>query len=458
MPEIFEKQTMKYGLKWNFLDDTEIECKTYRRRWFILALFCLCSGGSAMQWIQYSIITNIIVEYYHVSSVAVDWTSIIYMVVYIPLVFPASYILQKKGLRVAVILGAFLLTAGSWIKVFSAEPNRFGITFAGQTVVGISQMFTLGVPARLAAVWFPHHQVSTATAIGVFGNQVGMAIGFLIPPMIVHESSDMNQISSELYAFYIGTAILTTIIFLLIIIFFETSPPLPPSMAQKLTLIKDNRVEEKSFYFSLTHLIGNYNFVLLLFSYGMNIGAFYAYSTLLNQLITDHFSTGVEDAGRVGLTLIVGGMLGSLAWGIVLDKTQIYKGTTVLIYILATLGMTAFAYSLEKEIMTFIYITSGFLGFFMNGYLTVGYEFGAELTYPESEATSSGLLNASGELCGVMSVIVAEIILKQYGSLITDISLVIMLLLGLILCVFIDGSKLKRLAASQRSNTNNMLL
>lgn len=51
----------------------------------------------------------------------------------------------------------------------------------------------------------------------------------------------------------------------------------------------------------------------------------------------------------------------------------------------------------------------------MNGYLTVGYEFGAELTYPESEATSSGLLNASGELCGVMSVIVAEIILKQYG-------------------------------------------
>lgn len=35
--------------------------------------------------------------------------------------------------------------------------------------------------------------------------------------------------------------------------------------------------------------------------------------------------TGVEDAGRVGLTLIVGGMLGSLAWGIVLDKTQIYK-------------------------------------------------------------------------------------------------------------------------------------
>lgn len=57
--------------------------------------------------------------------------------------------------------------------------------------------------------------------------------------------------------------------------------------------------------------------------------------------------------------------------------------------------------------------------FFMNGYLTVGYEFGAELTYPESEATSSGLLNASGELCGVLAVILAEIILKSFSKFIT---------------------------------------
>lgn len=52
----------------------------------------------------------------------------------------------------------------------------------------------------------------------------------------------------------------------------------------------------------------------------------------------------------------------------------------------------------------------------MNGYLTVGYEFGAELTYPESEATSSGLLNAGGELCGVISVLVAGVVLDKYGK------------------------------------------
>lgn len=35
--------------------------------------------------------------------------------------------------------------------------------------------------------------------------------------------------------------------------------------------------------------------------------------------------------------------------------------------------------------------------FFMTGYLPVGFEFSAEITYPEPEGTSSGLLNASAQ-------------------------------------------------------------
>lgn len=35
----------------------------------------------------------------------------------------------------------------------------------------------------------------------------------------------------------------------------------------------------------------------------------------------------------------------------------------------------------------------------MTGYLPLGFEFAAELTYPEAEAISSGLLNASAQVC-----------------------------------------------------------
>ena len=80
--------------------------------------------------------------------------------------------LLLQGLRHSVFLGSLGTCLGSWIKVFATNRAHFGIMFAGQTVVAISQIFILGIPPQLAATWFPSHQVSSACAIGVFGNQV----------------------------------------------------------------------------------------------------------------------------------------------------------------------------------------------------------------------------------------------------------------------------------------------
>lgn len=62
--------------------------KVYPKRYFILIMFVLLSASNAMQWIEYSIIAHIITEFYGVSYGAVDWTSMIYMLSYMILVFP----------------------------------------------------------------------------------------------------------------------------------------------------------------------------------------------------------------------------------------------------------------------------------------------------------------------------------------------------------------------------------
>lgn len=69
--------------------------KVYPIRWLILFLFVFFSASNAMQWIQYTIISNVIRDYYSVSADWVNWTSIIYMVLYIPFIFPGSYLLEK---------------------------------------------------------------------------------------------------------------------------------------------------------------------------------------------------------------------------------------------------------------------------------------------------------------------------------------------------------------------------
>ena len=69
---------------------------TYSIRWLILFLFVMYSTSNAFQWTQLVIITNILENYYKVPTLAVSWTSMIFMVTYIPLIFPASWFLQKK--------------------------------------------------------------------------------------------------------------------------------------------------------------------------------------------------------------------------------------------------------------------------------------------------------------------------------------------------------------------------
>ena len=70
--------------------------QSYTSRWFMLFLFVMYSTSNAFQWTQLVIITNILEKYYQVETIYVSWTSMIYMATYIPLIFPATWFLQKK--------------------------------------------------------------------------------------------------------------------------------------------------------------------------------------------------------------------------------------------------------------------------------------------------------------------------------------------------------------------------
>ncbi|PNF35122.1 hypothetical protein B7P43_G09462 [Cryptotermes secundus] len=256
------------------------------------------------------------------------------------------------------MLGALGTAAGSWIKVASASPDMFVVAFVGQTLVAMSQVFILSVPARLAAVWFGPNEVSSACSVGVFGNQLGIAIGFLIPPMIVKNHDSLDEIGHDLSVMYYSVAGFTTVLLVLIILLFKAEPPLPPSLAQAEQRAK----EDTNFVGSVKRLVTNRGYVLLMMSYGLNVGVFYAISTLLNQVVLIYFPNGEEDAGRIGLLMVLAGMLGSVLSGIVLDKTHRFKETTMALYIFSLLGMVAYMFTLSTGKIGIVYATGALLG------------------------------------------------------------------------------------------------
>ncbi|VDN04095.1 unnamed protein product [Thelazia callipaeda] len=466
LPEVTKEEQLEIKDK-----VTSKETHIYKKRYYVLLLFIMLSASNAMQWIEYSIIAHIIVRFYSVSYVAVDWTSMIYMLTYILFVLPArlrkslrilsltyfySWVLDKYGVRVSVLLGAGGNCIGAWLRLFSAKPDGFWITFISQTIVGSSQIFILGMPSRLAATWFGPEQVSTACAAGVFGNQLGIAIGFLLPPMIVHMGTT-DDVASDLTRLFLTSVIANTIIFLLIIFSFPQKPLLPPSLAQ-LQVLEDTK--ETHYFQSLKQLLKNSNFILLFITYGINAGVFYAVSTLLSQVILMFHPDEQESTGTIGLLLVLAGMFGSVICGMILDRFHQFRLTIIGVYLFSTLGMFLFTFVVDFLQMWCIYASAIFLGFFMTGYLPIGFEFAVELTFPVTEGTTSGLLNASAQILGIVLTLTGGFILQNFSAFASNLTFTGFLVAGTLLTGTLIKSDLRRQNVQKVSYTlpvNNFL-
>ncbi|XP_021506727.1 heme transporter FLVCR1 [Meriones unguiculatus] len=407
------------------------------RRFVVLLIFSLYSLVNAFQWIQYSIISNVFEGFYGVSALHINWLSMVYMLAYVPLIFPATWLLDTRGLRLTALLGSGLNCLGAWVKCGSVQRHLFWVTMVGQTLCSVAQVFILGLPSRIASVWFGPKEVSTACATAVLGNQLGTAVGFLLPPVLVPNTQNSTDLAHNINTMFYGTAFISTFLFFLTVIAFKEKPPFPPSQAQ--ALLQDSPPADYSYKTSIWSLFRNIPFDLLLVSYGIMTGAFYSVSTLLNQMILEDHEGEEVNAGRIGLTLVVAGMVGSILCGLWLDYTKTYKQTTLTVYILSFFGMLIFTFTLKVNYIIVVFVTGGILGFFMTGYLPLGFEFAVEITYPESEGTSSGLLNAFAQIFGILFTLAQGQIMSDYDTRAGNLFLCAWMFLGIILTALIKS-------------------
>ncbi|KAJ1157475.1 hypothetical protein NDU88_010187 [Pleurodeles waltl] len=411
-----------------------LETRLFLRRFVILAVFSLYSLVNAFQWIQYSIIANIFTHFYQVTSDKIDWLSMVYMLAYVPLIFPATWLLDKRGLRVTALLGAGLNCLGAWVKCASVRQDLFGVTMFAQVICSVAQVFILGLPSRVASVWFGPKEVSRACAAAVLGNQLGTAVGFLLPPVLVPNTpDDLDLMGHNISIMFYGTAAISTLLFFLTVLVFKEKPKVPPSQAQ--AVLQDSSPEDYSYKQSMKNLFKSVPFGLLLISYGIMTGSFYSLSTLLNQMIMFHYEGEEVNAGRIGLTLVLAGMVGSILCGFWLDYSKTYKQTTLAVYV----ECLEFPKLLTGSAPSYVYINrqSVRTSFFMTGYLPLGFEFAVEITYPESEGTSSGLLNASAQIFGILFTLAQGKLTTDYNPLAGNIFLCAWMFVGIILTALI---------------------
>nr|CAD7266186.1 unnamed protein product [Timema shepardi] len=416
--------------------DAEVEeelpllIKVYPRRWGILAVFFSFSVVNSFQWIQYGIIADVVARHYQIPLALVDWTRMVFMACFIVLILPACYALDKMGLRWCVEVGAILTAAGAWLKVVGVPSSSYWLAMLGQTIVGSGEVFVLGMPPKLASLWFGPDQISTACSIIVLGSKLGAALGFFLPPVLVRDHLNRADIGPDLKVLQQIIAGSSTLVLVLIIIFLKDKPPLPPSLSQAQLRSSSKDVTIKEFLISLKRLLTSIDYHLLLWSFGINYGVLNAVCTLPNQLILSHFPGGQEFTGRVCLTIIVAGMLGAVVFGVLLDKTHKYKETTLGVYILTMVSLVGFTFILGTKSTILVYLTAATLGVFLGGYIPVAYELGAELTYPLSEGTVTGVMLIPGSALGILFTTATTAVLEHWGDVAANMVMCGALVLG----------------------------
>nr|VZI15304.1 unnamed protein product [Spirometra erinaceieuropaei] len=458
---------------------------------------------NAFQWIHLNIVESSVLSYWKGSlpgaeyqkTLSIAWLSMIYMLAYIPLIPLATYILERFGLRVTLLLGAMLNSFGAWCKCISLELSQpigtpglaaassFGILMFSQTVCAIAQVFILNVPAHLAAVWFGEKELSIATAIGVFGNQVGVALGFGIPPLIVPRAdAAFLQLRTGFRILFYTVAGITTVNTAFILLFFKTSPEIPPTIAQHAKLQKTISISSviteedaavaayypdedayslgypegkkdteggSSYLTSVKELASNASFILLVASYGVNTGVYYAIGTLLSPILLYFFPGEDVAIGWIGFTMVISGLLGAVASGIILEKTKKYRLTVITFYVMSVVSFAGYIGLTYTKSIVAIFFAMFILGFFQSGYLPLGFQYAAEVTYPVGEGLSSGILNTSAQLFGIIIILGAQALINNYGGQSGNLIMLASLIIFVVPTAFLKED-LRRQRAGQR--------
>ena len=134
------------------LDDEEHGYKEYPYRYVIVAIFSILSFCNGMCWVTVSPISVSIARAYDVPDGIVSIIPMCYMATYVFINFPSNWVLDVRGIKKGIVIGAIFTAIGSGFRCLIS--THFAFVIVGQILCAIGQPFILNAPTKIAIRWF----------------------------------------------------------------------------------------------------------------------------------------------------------------------------------------------------------------------------------------------------------------------------------------------------------------
>jgi MFS family permease len=382
--------------------------KVYGYRWVMLLVFMFAVAVTQLLWITFASITTDAVKFYNVSDLSIGLLSMIFMIVYIVISVPASWVIDTYGVRVAVGIGAGLTGVFGLMRGLTA--SNYTLVLIAQIGIAIGQPFVLNAVTTVAARWFPMRERATASGLGSLAMYLGIFLGLALTPYLT-----LHLHIPGMLLVYGIVSVIAALVFFVFAKERPATPPCPPEMEVR-SLVFDG----------FKTMFRQRNFILLLSIFFVGLGVFNAVTTWIENVIAPRGFSSTQ-AGIVGGLMIVGGIVGALIVPSLSDRYRRRVPFIILALSGATVGLIGIAYAPSYWLL----LTASFiLGFFLLSSGPIGFQYGAEVTYPTPEGTSNGLLIMMGQISGIIFIFAMDAFKAPDGSMTT--SLVVMIALMLI--------------------------
>ena len=399
---------------------SEKSYRVYGYRWVVLAVFMLITIAIEVMWICFAPVTGLAASFYGISDLQVGFFAMSFMIVYIPLSIPIAWMIDTMGYRKAVSIGAVLMAVAGVLR------GIYGASYLGVLLttlaLGAAQPFMLNAISPIAAKWFPINERATASGLAIVANFIGIAVGQVLSPSLVLTYGIPSMLM--IYGIF---GVVTAVLFLIFTREAPPTPPCPPGLEGRALMLD-----------GLKSMLKMRDIWILLAVFLLCMGIFNGISTWIESIVRPR-GMDVTQAGDLGAALLVGGVLGAIIIPALSDRYRKRRPFLLAGMICAVPGMVGIALAQTYGLMM---LSMLILGFFLVSLAPIGYQYGAEITYPAPEGTSNGLLNMAGQI-SVVFIYAMDAMKTSDGSFIYSLLfLVALMIISVFLVAALNESRL----------------
>lgn len=367
--------------------------KLYGYRWAVLAVFMFINLTIQMLWIAYAPITGPAAAFYGVTDLQIGFLAMSFMIAFIPLSIPVSWIIDTYGFKLAVSIGAVLMGVFGLLRGFAGA--NYSLVLWSTVGIAAAQPFLLNAWTKVPANWFAIEERATAVGLVTLANLVGTALGMVLTPILTETIS-----IPTVQLIYGGLAAFSSVLFIFIAKETPSTPP-GPAGSEVRALMLDG----------LKHALTVKSFWLYLFVSFIRLGIFNGVTTWVENIIRPRGFTPT-DAGTLGALMLVGGVLGAVIIPPFSDRQRKRQPYILIGMLLAIPGLIGVAYATSSWLL---FVSAFAMGFFLVSTSPIGMQYAAEVTQPTPEGTSNGLIQLFGQ-ASVVFVYIMEALKTADGS------------------------------------------